>query len=269
MMPTSNQVRVAMVRAQPAVTDMAKNWETFDRLARQAAKAKADICITPEAFLDGYAVAHAPWHRKQMLKAGLESAKVYLPKAKSLAKELKMMLVFGMTYTTPDGKCYNSAFLIGKDGRSIGRYDKTHLVNHDLRFDPGLKLPVFNTPFGKIGIMICADRRWPETARTLRVQGARIILNPTYGMNHLANEWWMRTRSYENQCFICFTHPEVSLVTDPRGNIHAKRRSKRPGVLVTDIDLSQTGMGMLNHRRPELYAPLLRPIPRERRNRNY
>ena len=254
-----------MTRAQPVAGDLARNWETFERLARQAARAKADLCISPEAFLDGYAVQWGPWNRRQLLAGGRESARVYLPKVKALARELKLMLLFGMTYTTPGGKCYNSAFLIGKDGRQIGRYDKTHLLNHDLRFDPGMKLPVFKTPFGKIGIMICADRRWPETARVLRVQGARIILNPTYGMSHLANEWWMRTRSYENQCFICFNHPQVSLVTDPKGNIHAKKRSKRPGILVTDIDLSLTDMGRLNHRRPDLYGPLLWPIPARRR----
>jgi predicted amidohydrolase len=107
--------------------------------------------------------------------------------------------------------------------------------------------------------MICADRRWPESARCLRVQGARLILNPTYGMRHLANEWWMRTRSYENQCFICFCHPTVSLVTGPRGEIHAKRSSTRPGLLVTDIDLSNLPTGMIDARRPEIYGPIVHP----------
>jgi predicted amidohydrolase len=254
---TRSSVRVALIRATPIAGDLTANWATFEHFARQAADKTADICISPECFLDGYAVAHSNWSRERLIEGGRTAAKEYLPRLKKLASELKIMLLFGTTYTT--GRyCYNSAFFIGPDGQEIGRYDKTHLLDHDLRFNEGKKLPVFDTPFGKVGIMICADRRWPETARTLRVQGAQLILNPTYGMKHLKNEWWMRTRSYENECYICFTHPTVSLVTDPKGDIHAKSNSKEPGLLVTDIDLSGIPTKMFDARRPKLYAPITR-----------
>ena len=248
---------MACLRGKPAAGDLAANWRTFERFARLAKKRRADVCISPECFLDGYAVAHANWSRGQLLAGGRLAAREYLPRLKGLARELEMMLLLGTTYTSGK-RCYNSAFLIGPDGRAIGRYDKTHLMSHDLRFDGGRRLPVFQTPFGKIGIMICADRRWPETARVLRVQGAQLILNPTYGMRHLANEWWMRTRSYENECYICFVHPTLSLVTDPSGGIHAKCSRRRPGLLVTDIDLSNLPTGMFDARRPELYGPIAR-----------
>jgi len=106
-------------------------------------------------------------------------------------------------------------------------------------------------------MVICADRRWPETIRTLRVKGAEIILMPTYGMWHLENEWWMRTRSYENEMFICFTHPNVALITNPKGEVAAKLQSNLPGVLIHDIDLDEvTTTNMLKDRRPELYGIL-------------
>ena len=252
-----SSVRVALIRSTPAAGDMSANWATFEHFARQGADEKADICISPECFLDGYAVAHADWSRERLIEGGRTAAKEYLPRLKKLACELKIMLLFGTVYTT--GRyCYNSAFLIGADGKEVGRYDKTHLLDHDLRFDGGQKLSVFDTPFGTVGIMICADRRWPETARTLRVQGAQLILNPTYGMKGLKNEWWMRTRSYENECYICFTHPTVSLVTDPWGNIHAKESGKEPGLLVTDIEISNIPTEMFDARRPQLYAPITR-----------
>ena len=116
-----------------------------------------------------------------------------------------MMLLFGTTYTT-GRRCYNSAFLVGGDGRIIGRYDKTHLRTHDLKFDPACSFPCSTRRWAHLA-MICAYRRWPETARTLRCRGSQLILNPTYGMHHLKNEWWMRTRSYENESYICFAHP--------------------------------------------------------------
>ena len=101
--------------------------------------------------------------------------------------------------------------------------------------------------------MICADRRWPETARTLRVRGAEIIMNPTYGMWHLENEWWMRTRSYENELYICFTHPQIALITDPEGNVAAKLQSSVPDVLIEDINLSHNPDVMFRHRRADIY----------------
>lgn len=139
------------------------------------------------------------------------------------------------------------------NGNIRGIYRKTHLLDHDTVYLPGKDLPVWETPFGTIGIMICADRRWPETPRTLRVRGARLIMNPSYGMHHIDNEWWMRTRSYENEIYICFTHPEVALVTGPCGRIEAKLVSSLPDVLVHDIDMADMPDVMYRHRRPDLY----------------
>jgi hypothetical protein len=67
----------------------------------------------------------------------------------------------------------------------------------------------------------------------------------------------MRTRSYENQMFICFTHPKVSLMTNPRGKVEAKLESNATDVLVHTIDLSLAHEGNhLENRRPDLYGPL-------------
>ena len=104
-------------------------------------------------------------------------------------------------------------------------------------------------------MVICADRRWPESIRTLRLKGAKLCLMPTYGMWHEANEWWMRTRSYENQMFVCFAHPKVALITDPRGEVAAKLLSNAPDVLIHEVDLQDVSdENHLSNRRPELYG---------------
>jgi len=259
-MARRRSIRVSLLRAVPAAGDLAANWAVFERLARRAAKEGAELALGPECFLDGYAVVYAKWKRRRLQAAGREAAEVYVPRCQALAAELGMALLLGTVYATPT-RCTNSAVFIGPDGRRIGRYDKTHLAGHDLRFDAGRSLPVFDTPWGKMGIMICADRRWPEVARTLRVKGAQVILNPTYGMSHLANEWWMRTRSYENECYICFAHPKVSLFTGPSGEIRAKETGTRPGVLTAELDLRNLPRKMFSMRRPELYRAITRPFP--------
>lgn len=252
-------ISVSLIHGTPAGGDMEANWTMFERLARRAAKRGADLCVSPETFLDGYGVLHAKWGRRQLQAAGRRTARDYLPRLCALARELQIMLLLGVTFTH-GRKCYNSALLAGADGRLIGRYDKTHLHDQDLVYDPGLRLPVFDTHFGPIGIMICADRRWPETARCLRLQGARLILNPTYGVCGLVNEWWMRTRSYENECFICFAHPFVSLVTNPKGDVQAKRRRREPGILTATLDLRQCTTSMLKNRRPGIYGPIVASV---------
>ena len=105
--------------------------------------------------------------------------------------------------------------------------------------------------------MICADRRWPETARVLRLRGAKLTLIPSYGMWHEDNEWWMRTRAYENENFVAFAHPNVAFVANPKGKILAKLQSNVPGMLVVDVDLSEvTEDKHIKDRQPALYKDL-------------
>jgi predicted amidohydrolase len=96
-------------------------------------------------------------------------------------------------------------------------YDKLHIQTHDVKYAPGRHLTVYPSEFGPFGVMICADRRWPETVRTMAVAGARVIFNQTYGMNNEMNLCMMRTRSLENELFIAFTHTQQSLIADPEG----------------------------------------------------
>ncbi len=248
-------VRVGLIKAIPVKWGLAANWALFEFLFRRAVRRGAQIVCTPECFLDGYAVTEDdafPEPGLALIAQPLEGPG-YVSRARALADECGVYLVFGFTQRADQGGFYNAAALIDASGQIVGCYHKTHLLNHDLRFLPGEDLPVWETPLGRIGMMICADRRWPETARTLRVRGAEIIMNPTYGMWHLDNEWWMRTRSYENELFVCFTHPQVSLITGPRGELAAKLQSNVADVLVHDIDLATNPDTMFAARRPEVY----------------
>ena len=247
-------IRVGLVKAVPEKWFPKHNWQLFEMLFEQAQERGVELICTPECFLDGYVAPDSEGFSDERFMSIAESVDggEYIGRTRALAAKHGVHIIFGFTEAADEG-AYNAAAFIGPDGEVIGVYHKTHLLDHDEVYLKGESLPVYDTAFGKIGIMICADRRWPETARTLRLKGAELIMNPTYGMHHLDNEWWMRTRSYENEMFICFAHPEVALITDPEGKVAAKLESNLPDVLVHDIDLSEIKDEMFSHRRPDIY----------------
>lgn len=112
---------------------------------------------------------------------------------------------------------------------------------------------MWETDLAKIGIMICMDHNFPEVARTLKVCGAEVIIVPAYGGWSLANEWKVRTRAFDNECFVCFVHPRMAFVAGPEGELVAKLGSEVPEVLVQELDLSAMPAVLFPNRRPELY----------------
>jgi predicted amidohydrolase len=244
-------MKIAMLKAVPEPWELERNWETVERLAAPLEGAGLDLLMTPECFLDGYVAPNKEW-TPERFEAG-----VYISRARALARRLGCWFIVGLTERRGTGGA-NTALMIDRQGEIAGRYDKTHLCSEDQRYVPGTSLPVFETDWGRMGIVICADRRWPETIRSLAVQGAGLIAIPSYGMWHDANEWWMRTRAYENGVFVAFAHPRVAFIADPKGDLRAKLLSTVPGVLMEELPLEEVDRSMLEVRRPELYGAVVR-----------
>ncbi len=171
---------------------------------------------------------------------------------------------------------YNTAVLIGRDGRLIGRYRKTHLPESEVQggTTPGYELPVFDTDLGRIGLQICYDHFFPEVSRILALQGARFIFTPIEGdvrLDQQVYESVARTRAVDNSVFyvtsICDTGR--SLIVDPAGRVLADT-AKKEGVVFADVDLTATywehwlsvdGDSLFEQlwpreRHPALYGPL-------------
>ncbi len=256
----TSHLRLGLLRGIPVKWDLETNFRIFLDMLKIAAANQVDVFITPECWLDGYAAPDPSSTPEKLRRIAQElGTGPYLSQVADEARKNHMYVCFGFS-SLEDGKIFNSAGLWNPDGKLLGVYHKTHLQTHDLQYSFGEALPVFASEYGPLGIMICADRRWPETARVLRLQGARLILNPTYGVSGENNEMWMRTRAYENQCYIAFTHPKVSLVLDPKGKVAAKSEEPGPAVLSCEIDLSKaTEDNHLRDRRPELYQILIVP----------
>lgn len=253
-------MRLGLFQHVPKKWALDENFASFLRALDLASSQGVEVLVTPEAYLDGYAVVDPQSTRTRLFGevAQVVGESPYLARVAGEAKGRNMSLAFGFTRKDGD-RLFNAAGLWDAQGNLVGVYHKTHLQAHDLQFDPGEALPVFASPWGPLGLMICADRRWPETPRVLRLQGARLILNPSYGMCHEFNEWMMRVRAYENDCFIAFCHAQVGFVADPDGNLVGKLEGRDGEVLVVDVDLSRApgdGRGHIRDRRPELYGPL-------------
>jgi len=104
---------------------------------------------------------------------------------------------------------YNTAVLIGPDGRLVGKYHKVCLPREEVESGvaPGSEYPVFETRFGKVGMMICYDGFFPEPARELAKRGAEVIAWPVWGCNPLL----ARARACENNvCLVSSTYEDVS-----------------------------------------------------------
>lgn len=252
-----SKVAIAQMRGVPIKWDVHANMATFVSQATAAGAEHPDIFITPECWLDGYAAPDPASTREKLLAVAqpLEGSP-YLDQVAALAKQHQMWICFGFS-SVEDGKLFNSSGLWNREGKLVGVYHKTHIQTHDVQYDLGMGLPVWDSEWGKLGMMICADRRWPETVRTLRIQGARLILNPTYGMHGEMNLKVMQVRAWENQCFIAFTHPQQSLLINPKGDAVLQVDGDTPGYSITTIDLSEArDDNHLRDRRPELYGEI-------------
>ena len=219
---TPSFVRVAGVVLKWIRTDKEANFRRAEPMIREAAANGAKLVCTTECFLDGYAIADKsiPLEQYRALGERIPRGRYYRRLA-ALAKELRIHLIAGMTEA--DGKArYNTAVLIGPDGKLIGKYRKQKLQHETVRNTPGKESPVFDTPYGRVGIMICADRTEATIVRCFCTAGADFLICPSGGMfGPTKNDPIVQARSRENRIHIVFVHPTEFLVTGPDGSVLA------------------------------------------------
>jgi len=218
--PSNSTVRVAGIVLKWVRGDKEANWRRLEPMVRDAARGGARIVVTTECFLDGYAIKDKsiPLETYRALGEPIPDGP-YFQRFAALAKELKIDLVAGLTEADGDLR-YNTAVLIGPDGKLIGKYRK-HALEHELvRNTPGANTPSFNTDTARLGLMICADRKHPDLIGKIAAEGAEILLCPSGGMfGPERNDFFLQARSYENRVHIVFVHPCEFLVTDPEGRV--------------------------------------------------
>jgi predicted amidohydrolase len=219
----ADKIRVAGIVLKWLRTEKEANYARAEKLIAAAAAGGAQLVCTTECFLDGYAIKDKsiPLDHYRALGEPIPDGKYYQRLA-TLADRLNIYLIAGLLEADGDER-YNTAVFIDPAGKLIGRYRK-HKLEHELvRNTPGTETPVFHTPFGQVGIMICADRRDPDLVKRLRDGGAELLICPSGGMfGPKSNDPIVQARSKENALPILFVHPAEFLVTDPSGEIRSR-----------------------------------------------
>ncbi len=180
-MKQNRAVTVAAVQMKCS-RSVEENIKKADMLVRKAAAAGAQIILLPELFERQYFCQERRYEYYQFAKRTEENdAVTYFH---NVAKELSVVLLVSF-YERDMQELYNSAAVIDADGRILGVYRKTHIPDdhcyqEKFYFTPGnTGFQVYATAYGKIGLGICWDQWFPETARALAVKGAELLFYPT------------------------------------------------------------------------------------------
>lgn len=216
-------VRVAGIVLKWIRGDKEANYQRIEPLIREAAAHHAQIVVTTECFLDGYAIQDKtiPLDTYRALGEKIPEGP-YFQRLVKLTRELKIHLMAGMTEAAGEER-YNTVVLLSPDGSLLGKYRKQKLGHEIPRNTPGSLSSIHQTPYGKLGMMICADRTNPDIVRKFRENGAEFLICSSGGMyGPKSNDHILQARSRENKLPIIFVHPAEFLVTGPDGNIQAQ-----------------------------------------------
>ena len=253
------KISIAQIKIPPEKGKLEKNHRRLMEVLPQVAKNhKPDVTISSECYLDGYIVTEDDVSREDLVDYAVDPEDSdYVRDVTDWARQNNSWFIHGCMRKA-EGGVLNTALIINRKGELAAFYDKTHCLSHDKKFIAGKSLPVFDSDFGPFGVLICADRRWPETVRTIALKGARVIFNPTFGMHNDVNLCMMRTRSFESIIFIAFTHARQALITSPTGHIVSNEESDDVSFTVTEIDLDEVDTrreksGHLRERRTDIY----------------
>lgn len=191
--PAPRKVRLATIHLQPKDgKNPADKPPQYAPLIAAAAKQKADLVVLGET-LTYYGTG------KKMAECAESVPGPSTEYFGKLAKQHDLYIVAGLVER--EGKTlYNTAALLGPDGKLIGKYRKVTLPRGEIEagITPGHDYPVFDTRFGKLGMMVCYDGFFPEVARALTIHGAEVIAWPVWGCNPML----AAARACENHVYI-------------------------------------------------------------------
>jgi predicted amidohydrolase len=255
--PPSRKVRLATVHYKPTGKSPRQNCEEYAPYILEAAKRGAELVVLGET-VPAVGLKKKPHETAEAIPGPSSD---YFGE---LAKKYNLHIVLSL-HERDRHLVYNTAVLLGPDGKLIGKYRKVCLPHGEVEqgVAPGNEYPVFDTKLGKIGLMVCYDGFFPEVARALTNRGAEVIAWPVYGCNPLLAQ----ARACENHVYLVsstFMDPKdgwmLSAVFDHSGRPIAKAE-KWGTVAVAEVDLSQPYVGPFNLGDFRSMLPRHRPSP--------
>ena len=284
------KMKIAILQTK-VYAEKGKNIRQLEEILASGRTEGADLVTLPEMFACPYETGNFPLYAEaeggpswQALSSLAKKYGIYLsagsmPEAVK-AESAKPKSVKAESPSEKD-RVYNTAYVFDREGKQIGKHRKAHLFDINVEggqcfkesdtLSPGERIGCFDTEFGKIGLCICYDFRFPETARLMALDGAKVILVPAaFNMTTGPAHWELmfRQRAVESQCYVIGTAPARdpdssyiswghSIAVDPWGTILTQMDEKE-GIRIIEIDLDYADkvrreLPLLVHRRTDLY----------------
>ncbi len=240
-MAKERKLRVAVAQPEVMQGDVKANLDKAKIMIKEAAENKADIICFPELYYQGY---HLEAEELQLLAETQDGEMVQA--LSKLARENKIYVIVGYAEAVEiPGRMYNSAIFISDQGEVIGNMRKVNAWGQEkLKFREGNDFPVYDTPIGKIGLMICYDVEMPEPARILALKGAELVFVPVVWSNPAEDRWhiFVPANALFNVYFMAGSNTcghetcGSSMIVHPSGRILAEA-GKSEEIIYSDIDL--------------------------------
>jgi len=272
-LPESSGTRltVAIAQMRVACRQPEVNLAKAETLIAEAVRRGSDLICFPEMWTTGFDwsyLAEKVGEHEEVIKQIAE-----------LARRHRIWINGSLPSVTEEGNVANTSILFNAEGERAGVYRKVHLfslLQEDRHLAAGDSLTVVDTPWGKIGLSICYDIRFPELFRSYALQGARLVLSPVAFPHPRLDHWQVlsRARAIENQMFLLGVNrvgcedfgPDGvvryfgnSVLIDPWGKLLLEASESEEELLTASIDLNDADelrlrMRVLADRRPELYV---------------
>jgi len=268
------KIKIAAIQMS-TVADKMENVRTVKAYLEKIKDENPDFVILPEMFCCPYQTENFPIYAEK------EGGPVW-QQLSGYAKQYGIYLIGGsMPEKDAEGNVYNTSYIFDREGKQIGKHRKVHLFDIDVKggqtfkesdtLTAGDSDTVFDTEFGKIGVMLCFDIRFPELSRMMVNDGARIVFVPAaFNMTTGPAHWELsfRTRALDNQIYMvgCAPARDVSagyiswghsIVTDPWGRVTGML-DENEGILLAELDMDyeeqvREELPLLKSRRKDIY----------------
>lgn len=273
-----NTIKIALCQMK-VIDNKEENLKKAISMIKTASKMDANLIILPEMF-------NCPYENEKFIEYSEEAENSYtLDLISEIASEEKKYIIAGSIpekeATSTSEKIYNTSFMFNQKGKIIAKHRKMHLFDIDVKgkiyfkesdtLTAGNQITIAETSFGKIGIGICYDIRFPELARLMALEGADILCYPgAFNLTTGPAHWEMlfKARACDNQVFTIGVAPALdknanynsyghSLIVNPWGEI-LNSASFEEELIITEIDLNEIKkvreeLPLLKNRRKDIY----------------
>ncbi len=266
------EITVACVQMAPRLNEIEENLVRMTEFVeRICGEQEVDLIVFPELCTTGYECGV----RFTELAERIPGHTVNLMAQR--ASDFGVHIAFGMVAKEKvESIVYNTGILLGPNGELLGQYRKLHPRGEErLAFRPGYRLPVVETGFGNVGLVLGWDLAFPEVARSLVLDGAELLLVMANWEKPNQEEWktYIFARAFENTAFVAaanrigeeYTYAFFgeTVIVGPRGGVFAMMDEEVEGYCVARIDLDQVRkyreeFQILQCRQPQAYRSIVR-----------